>query len=61
MIHRWYYSEIKEELYKIKEGYITRYFVEEEKYQTYSPIFGSKEKLKPERENDVQNRETIQL
>ena len=44
MIHRWYYSEINEELYEIKKGSITRHFTNEEKYQTYSPNIDSKEK-----------------
>ena len=61
MIHRWYYSEIKEELYKIKEGYLTRYFAEEEKYQTYSPNFDSKEKCNslPEDATPITKRERM--
>ena len=42
MIHRWYYSEINEELYEIKKGSITRHFTNEGKYQTYSPNIDSK-------------------
>ena len=61
MIHRWYYSEINEKLYKMNEGYITRYFAKEEKYQTYSPNFDSKEKCNslPEDATPITKRERI--
>ena len=44
IIHRLYYSEVNKEIYEIKNGFITRYFVHEGKYQKYSPNFDSKEK-----------------
>ena len=64
MIHRQYYSEVNEEIYEIKKESITRYFVNEGQYQTYSPNFDSKEKCNSlsedaipivNREIDVQN------
>ena len=63
IIHRWYYSEINEEFYKINEGYITRYFAQEEKYQTYSPNFDSKETCNsiPEDATPIAKRERMKF
>ena len=44
IIHRWYCSEVNEEIYEIKNKSITRYFANEGKYQTYPSSFDSKEK-----------------
>ena len=53
MIHRWYYSEIQEEIYKIKKDSITRHFVNEERYQTYSPNIDSSENFKSLPEDSI--------
>ena len=44
MIHKWYYSEIQEEIYIIKKDSITIHFVNEERYQIYSQNIDSSEK-----------------
>ena len=53
MIHRWWYSEINDDLYEMKKRSITRYFTNEGKYQTYSSNVISKEKCNSLPENKI--------